>query len=46
MESIYVGNLITSISSYQKVIDKYEKVLEKREFHEEHIGEDAIYPDW
>ena len=38
MEPIYVGELIPSISSYQKVIDKYEKGLQKGEF--------LIYPDW
>ena len=46
MEPIYVGNFITSISSFQKVFDKYEKGLKKGEFYEEPIGEDLIYPDW
>ena len=46
MELIYVGNLIPSISSYQKVIEKYEKAVKKGEFCEELIGEDSIYPDW
>ena len=46
MELIYVDNLIPSISSYQKVIDKYEKGLKKGEFYEQPIGEDSIYPDW
>ena len=32
MEPIYVGDLIPSISSYQKVIDKYEKALKKGNF--------------
>ena len=30
MDPIYVGDLIPSISSYQKVIDKYEKALKKK----------------
>ena len=46
MEPIYVGDLIPSISSYQKVIDRYEKGLNKGEFYEDPIGEDSIYPDW
>ena len=49
MEPIFVGDLIPSISSYQKVIEKYEKALKKGEFHEEPIGEDPFgnfYPDW
>ena len=46
METIYVGDLIPSISSYQKAIDKYEKALKKGEFYEEPIIEDSIYPDW
>ena len=46
MEPIYVGDLIPSISSYQKVIDSYEKALKKGEFYEAPIEEDLIYPDW
>ena len=46
MKPIYFGNLIRFISSYQRVIDKYEKALKKGEFYEEPIGEDLIYPDW
>jgi len=46
MEPIYVGDLIPSIYSYQKVIDTYEKALKKWRFYEEPIGEDSIYPDW
>ena len=45
MEPIFVENLIPSISSYQKVISKYEKGFKKGEFYEEPIGEDSIYPD-
>ena len=46
MEPIYVGDLIPSIYSYQKVIDRYENALKQGEFYEEQIGEDLIYPDW
>ena len=46
MESGYVGDLIPSISSYQKVIESYEKALKKVKFYEELIGEGQIYPDW
>ena len=45
MEPILV-NLIPSVYSYQKIIDKYEKGLKKGEFYEEAIGVDLIYPDW
>ena len=46
MEPSYVGDLVPSIFSYQKVIDSYEKALKKGEFYDELIGEDLIYPDW
>tara|TARA_Y100000766_G_C18675030_1_gene491909 strand:- start:255 stop:395 length:141 start_codon:yes stop_codon:yes gene_type:complete len=46
MEPNYVGDLIPSIASYQKIIDKYEKGLKKSEFYDEPNGEDLIYPDW
>ena len=46
MEPSYIGDLIPSISSYQKIIDSYEKALKKGEFYEEPIEEDSIYPDW
>ena len=49
MEHSFVGDLIPSINSYQKIIDQYESGLNKGEFYEEQIWEDAfghIYPDW
>ena len=46
MEPIYAVDLIPSISSYEKVIDKYEKGFKKGNFFNENIGEDANYPDW
>ena len=46
MEPIFVGDLIPSIASYEKVIEKYNKGIKDGEFHEEPIGGDFHYPDW
>ena len=46
MEPIYVGDLIPSIASYKKVIEKYANAIKEGEFHEEHLGGDYNYPDW
>ena len=46
METVYIGDLVPSIASYENIIEKYKKSLEKRDFYEEPIGEDFIYPDW
>ena len=46
MEPIYVGDLIPSIASYEKIILKYDKCLKEGEFYEEPIGLDFNYPDW
>ena len=46
MEPIYIGDLVPSIASYNKVIEKYDKGIKKCEFHEEPLGEDYNYPDW
>ena len=46
MKPIYFVNLISSISSNNRVIYNHEKALKKREFYEEPIGEDSIYPDY
>ncbi len=46
MEPIYVGDLISSIASFKKIIAKYDKGIKKREFYEEPIGLDFNYPDW
>ena len=46
MEPIYIGDLIPSIASYKKVIEKYEKGIKKGEFYEEPLCADFIYPDW
>ena len=46
MEPIYVGDLIPSITSYKKIIEKYDKCIKEGEFYEELIGGDINYPDW
>ena len=46
MESIYVGDLLPSIASYKKIIEKYDKGIKEGEFYEESIGGDFNYPDW
>ena len=46
MKPIYLGDLIPSIASYKKFIEKYEKGIKKHEFYEEPLGEDFNYPDW
>ena len=46
MEPIYLGDLLPSIASYKKIIEKYDKGLKVREFYEERIGEDFNHPDW
>ena len=46
MEPIYVGDLVPSIASYKRAIEKYERGLKKGDFYEESIGDDFNYPDW
>jgi len=49
MDPIYLGDLVPSVNSYQKIIDNYEKGLKKGDFYEEPMGEDPFgyfYPDW
>ncbi len=46
MVPIYVGDLVPSIASYKKVIEKYEKGIKEVEFYEEPLGVDFNYPDW
>ena len=46
MEPIYVGDLIPSIASSKKIIEKYDKGLKEVEFYKEPIGRDFNYPDW
>ena len=46
MEPIYVVDLLPSIASYKKIIEKYDKGIKKGEFYEEPTGRDFKYPDW
>ena len=46
MEPIYVGDLVPSIASYKKIIEKHEKAIKEDEFYEEPLGRDLNYPDW
>ena len=46
MEPIYLGDLIPSIISSKKIIEKYDKGLKEEEFYEESTGRDFNYPDW
>ena len=46
---VYVGDLIPSVSTYQKAINIYKKGLNTGDFYEEPIGDDPFgyfYPDW
>ena len=42
MEPIYVGDLLPSIASYKKIIEKYHKGIKEGEFHEEPPSEILI----
>ena len=46
MEPIYVGDLIPSIASYKKIIEKYDKGIKEGEFNEEFLGRDFNPPNW
>ena len=46
MEPIYPGDLIPSIFSFKRIIEKYYKGIKEEEFYEEPIGRDFNYPDW
>ena len=46
MEPIYLGDLIPSIASSKKIIEKYDKGIKEGEFCKEPIGLDFNYPDW
>ena len=46
MEPIYLGDLLPSIASYKKIIEKYDKGINEGEFYEELIEGDFNYPDW
>ena len=46
MQPIYLGDLLPSIASYKKIIEKYDKGITEGEFYEEPIGGDFNYLDW
>ena len=46
MEPIYVGDLLPSTSSYNKIIEKYDKGIKERKFYEEPLEGDFNYPFW
>ena len=46
MKPIFLGDLLLSIASYKKFIEKYDKSIKEGEFYEEPLGGDFYYPDW
>ena len=46
MEQIYLGDLIISIASSKKIIEKYDKGIKEGEFYVEPTGRYFNYPDW
>ena len=46
MEPLYVGDLIPSIASSKKIIEKYDQGINQGKFYEEYIGRDFNYSDW
>ncbi len=46
MEPIYVGDLVPSMASYKKAVEKNDKGIKEGEFYEEPFGRDFNYPDW
>ena len=45
MEPIYAGDIMLSIASSKKIIEKYDKGIKEKEFHEEPIVRDFNYLD-
>ena len=46
MKPIYLRDLIPSIASFEKIIEKFYKGIKDGEFYEEPFGNDFNYPDW
>ena len=46
MEPLYLGDLIPSIASSKKIIEKYDKGIKQGVFYEEPTGRDFNYPNW
>ena len=45
MEPTYLGDLVPSIASSKKIIEKYDKGIKERELYEEPTGRYFNYPD-
>jgi len=45
MEPIYLGDLIPSIASFKKIIEKYDQGIKEGEFYEELLRGDFNNPD-
>ena len=46
MEPIYLGDLVPSIASSKKIIEKDYKGVKEGGFYEEPAGRDFSYPNW
>ena len=46
MELVYLGDLIPSIASSKKIIEKYNKGIKDGGFYGEPTDRDFNYPDW
>ena len=46
MEPIYLGDLVLSIDSFKKIIEKYYKGIKEGGFYEEPTGRDFNFPNW
>ena len=46
MQPIYLRDLLPSIASYKKIIEKYDKGIKEGEFCKKPFGGDFNYPDW
>ena len=46
MGPIYLGDLVPSIASSKKIIEKYYKFIKEGGFYEEPTSRDFNYPNW
>ena len=46
MEPMYVVDLLPSIATYKKIIEKYYKGIKEGGFYEEPTGRYFNYPNW
>ena len=42
----FIGDLVPSVTNYEKIITGYKKAIREGEFYEEPLGDEYIYPDW